>query len=248
MRYELCFSTIRLHRELLTLFHVFSINLAFKHMAEGAGKIDGEARAGKLPIETVLDCLNQRVPRQEAVSAREPNCLTKEADINMQPINVPGDGNCGLHSLAVVIVATRKCIPKLIELVETLSSDNHDKQIFLNGLRRLQTPSDTIKLLNNRNFMSALQRKLRETGHNAIMDKNRHVKNHKHISELIPREDGKWASDEGLLIFGENILGLNITIEEIMNDQWFPTGTLIKPDAVSQLQGGHFTPFVPVVG
>lgn len=168
-------------------------------------------------------------------------------------IEVPGDGNCGLHSLAIGLVhqGNEEVLKKLKEEINQ-QPNSSNKTIVLDGIERLRT-TDRSRLLNDRVFMNALTKILREIGHKQVplyfqsLYTSLSKKEKKVIQELIPAKNGEWVSAEGIIALAK-ILKMEVCIDvrnnRNENERVFLHGESKKPDFVIRHKGSHFTPFL----
>jgi len=170
--------------------------------------------------------------------------------LSRQAIPVPGDGDCGIHSVAVGFILQshrRDVVKKLQDQIQSLPQ-SRDTALVLTGLSQL--PGRREQLMRDRAFMDALARVLRQVGHKEIpklynIDRVSNPQSQAMIRNLIPKEQGKWASEEGLIALAK-IIGLKVRIDEVIGGRRVYTGELDDPDFDIRLRGGHFTPIVDV--
>ena len=178
---------------------------------------------------------------------------TKEVEACGRRISVPGDGNCGVHSLAVGVVVNRdQGVLQNLELHLANLPNSADKNRVLEGIAGLHRAEDSERLLRDKNFMHSLARVLRAVGHSEVP---KHIErtygsiltgaDHQIIQNLIPERDTVWVEAEGLLALA-NVLGMKICVDVRgkLGERIHLQGEVTKPDFVIRHQGSHFTPLV----
>ncbi len=168
-------------------------------------------------------------------------------------VNVPGDGNCGLHAFARSYVASmddtdanrlKGVIQK--QIAQGQIRETSDEKTVLDRLEQGTYSSDDAE------FMAALPKVLRKIGHNAIPEYYRTKINEMGNSQevrsimanLIPEKDGVWVDHEGLIALGR-ILGKKIcVVRNREGEKPVLVEDKMNPDMVIGHRHSHFTSYL----
>jgi hypothetical protein len=185
-----------------------------------------------------------------AVQASQSTAILKKfSDV----VQVPKDGNCGLHAFAYSYVDQMNAndADRLKDVVLKLGPINaaSDEAVVLDRLNKgVYSTSDV-------DFMRALAKVLRKIGHHGIpeyyaaqiaeMGDSPEVQSI--MSNLIPLKDGEWVDHEGLMCLGR-MLGKEVCVVREMSDgSHVAVGCKKDPHIVIYHSANHFTALLPVV-